>query len=157
MEEQKIPTLIYRLDVKRPVELLRALFNMFSSDQTLISFEGDLSQFDPRGIQVIFQTPLDVLSPNAVSPKGGKVVILMNSAARESFEQNILPRAGIHNRIWYILITVSDETVFASYDYFSDGCVWVTASVSEEWLNTLVESKIIKGFHITKSSKSEIS
>ena len=151
----KTPALIYRLTVNRPVELLRALFNLFSSNETLISLEGDLSYFDSRDFQIISQTPIDVASPGAISKKG-KVVLLLNSATRDSFEKNILSRTGIHSRIYHILITVSDETVFASYDNFSDGCVWVSAHVREEWLNSLVESKIIKGFEITKSSTSEV-
>ena len=154
MDKQKIPAVIYRLDVKRPVDLLRALFDQFSGDQTLISLDGDLSYVDSRGFEVISQKPIDVLSPNAISPKGN-VVLVLNSATKESFEKHILSRAGIHSRIYHILITISGEIVFASYDNFSEGCAWVTANVSEEWLNGLLEAKIIKGFEITKSSTSE--
>ena len=154
MDEQTIPALIYRLNVKRPVELLRSLFDLFSSDETLISLEGDLSYFDSQGLQVISQNPVEVLSSNAIA-QTGTVVLLLNSAARDSFEKNILSRAGIHSRIYHILIAVSHQTVFASYAKFSDGCVWITAEVSQEWLNNLMNSKIIKGFEFAKSSNSE--
>lgn len=151
MTHQTIPILIYRLDVKRPVELLRELLDVFVGDQTFISFEGDLSYFDTRGVEVISKELLKVL-PRNHNPNTGKIVLLLNSATKDYLVKQVLPKAGVHSRIWHILITVMDQLVFASYDNFDDGGVWVTTEVGEPWVNRLVESKIIRRFEIANST-----
>ena len=71
MDEQQLSTLIYYLHVKRPMDLLISLFDIFSSDQTMISLEGDLSYCDTRGLKVILQEPHEIWMSRSYQKKEG--------------------------------------------------------------------------------------
>lgn len=151
MQEQQIPSLIYQLQVKHSVKLLQSLINKFRGDQSMISFEGDLSYLDTRGLQIVSQEPKGILTQNS-NPKIGKVILLLNSASIDYFERNIMYRAGIRSRIWHIMISISNRLVFASYDSFHEDCVWITAEVGTKWLDDLVEAKIIRNYELMEGA-----
>ena len=97
MEEQQFSTLIYYLNVKRPMDLLISLFDIFSSDQTMISLEGDLSYCDTRGLKVILQEPHGILDEQII-PKEGRLILSLISSSKDCFVRNIFPRIGIRKR-----------------------------------------------------------
>ena len=121
---------------------MNALIGVFYGENSFISLEGDLSYLDTKELTVITQEPDGILYQKE-SPKRGRVVFRLNSENRILIEKNILPRIGIHSRIWHVLIWKDDELVFASYDNFSEDLTSVTAAVGVEWLNSLIESKVL--------------
>ena len=142
MESPHLPTETYQLDVKDTIKLIYALLGVFCDENTFISLEGDLSYLDTKGITVITQEPDGVLDQKG-NPKNGRVVFLFSPKNRIFIEKNILPRVGIHNRIWHILIYKGDELLFASFDNFGDNQTFVSAAIGIERLNILIDSKVL--------------
>jgi hypothetical protein len=85
---------------------MNALIGVFYGENSFISLEGDLSYLDTKELTVITQEPDGILYQKE-SPKRGRVVFRLNSENRILIEKNILPRIGIHSRIWHVLLSVA--------------------------------------------------
>ncbi len=129
----------YRLDVHRPITLLGTLLRHFAGNAQ-ISLEGDLSQCDLQGIQGMAKYE----PKNCGSGEG--VILPVELSTLDDIIRQILPRAGVRNRIVYIGIEKDGKPVFNSYDGFSKGFVLLTTGVGEIFVKDLVVNRIISNY-----------
>jgi hypothetical protein len=131
-----------RLVVKHKLKLMEIMIDLFCCD-TLISFEGELSQADLRGIPVISREPTSVLKRNTIWPKSDFIIIPITCETKDIIKKHLLPRMGIATRVNHIQIERQGVLVFSACDNFDEDCVWVTLNANEKLFKTLVEQGIL--------------
>ncbi len=133
----------YSLEVKQSTSLLEILLKYFVGNAR-ISIEGDLSQCDLNGIQVLakFQPDFVVVSGYEDSDIGG-VILPVEVSTLDYILRQILPRAGVRKRFFHIKIEKDGKPVFNSNDGFSKDSVLLTAEVGENFVNDLIAKRII--------------
>jgi hypothetical protein len=161
----------YRLAVRMPIKLLEALLDLFCG-AARIAFEGDLSKCDLRGIPVVANESIGTLKRstsnktdwlrahgredllrNPPEPESSFVVLSIEAETRDLIKRQILPQIGLRRRVYHVLIEKSGELVFASYDCFDPDSVWITDTLPEGFLASLVETKALKAYERETDSR----
>jgi hypothetical protein len=140
---------MYRLEVKKPLDLLRLLVEEFSSPDVLLNLSGDVSQFDRH----LFGDDVEVKD----WPQSGRdrhITIPLSAKNVSAVIESVLPRIGVRSRIYQITIERGGETLFSAFDNFS-GKVWglssekgagISSSVSQELLERLAQLGVIRSY-----------
>jgi hypothetical protein len=127
----------YQLVTRRRIDLLSAMIDVFKDD-AILSLVGNLSQIDFQSI------------PGANVEAGlhltTSVSIALRPDTKTIIQQRLLPRVGLRKRVWQVQITKGNIIVFAADDGFAADCVWVIATISEHFLQSLILSKCIWTF-----------
>jgi hypothetical protein len=143
--------MIISLVVKHNIQLLEKMIDLFCDDAA-ISFEGDLSQADLRGIPVLSREPTAVLKCNTLQPKSDFLIIPLTDESKDLIKRQLLPRIGISTRVDHIQIEQHSVLVFGAYDHFDDDCVWVSLDNNQALLDSLVKQGILREYTINRNS-----
>ncbi len=136
----------YRLKVKKSIELVKAVIELFSGNAHL-SLEGQLKGKDFSFVEGIATEPTEILKRNTLEPQHHNFVILpVEAGTKEIIKQKILPQVGLRQNVFHVLMEKEGKLVFAAYDNFDSDGVWITGEVSEDWLEELLQQKVIKFF-----------
>lgn len=133
----------YIVDVKLSIELLMRLIEQ-ADEATWLTLEGDLCQFDERGLTGVMR---EVVSPASESPEEclycNRVAIPLNQENVSRIKRDVLPRVGIRSLICHVFLDRGNTRLFAGYDRFSQGAC-LSDWVSIEFLRQLEELGIIR-------------
>lgn len=139
----------YSIEVKRPLEFMRAVIDALQGDDAIIALIGDLSKFDPRGIDgVQGKAALAEKSPLLARRLAGYPNIVffpLTEQNKLSFLTGILPRIGMRTRIWHTLIEQAGQLRLEVYDNFNDP-LWVGSFIGEDVLKKLLAERIIREY-----------
>ena len=135
----------YFLIVKYSLTLFERLLDQFCGNAH-ISFEGDLSQCDLRGISLVNREPTGVLKRNTLQPKLDFIILPIDEDTIQTLKRQILPRIGIHKRVIHAQIEKDGKLVFGAYDNLHPDCVWISKDVPDQFLQELVDSNSIKEY-----------
>ncbi len=137
----------FAVHVTKPIPFVSAVLPAFAGT-ALLSLEGDLSQVDFRGIAYASHHPPSVLQRNTIWPVQDFVIVPLTNAATQLLVQHVLPHIGLKTRVLHLLIERDEQLVFAAYDQFAPKCVWIAASIGEQFLKERLVERSIKAYHL---------
>jgi hypothetical protein len=135
----------YRLEVKKSVELVKAVIELFSGNAHL-SLEGQLKGKDFSFVEGIVTEPNEILKRNTLEPQQDFVILPVEVETKEVIKQKILPQVGLRQNVYHVLMEKEGELVFAAYDNFHPDTVLITGEVPRSWLEELLQQQVIKNF-----------
>jgi hypothetical protein len=136
---------IYRLKVKYKVPLLSALVEAFCGDAHL-SLEGDLAELRWDGPTQPEPAIASVLRRNTVEPVQDFVVLPLERDSIDRIVHRVLPHVGLKRRVHHVQIEKERRLVFGAYDWFDEGCAWVSQRVGTQLLDALVREGVLKSY-----------
>ena len=135
----------YRLDVRKPIELVTALIAHWGAGGRL-SLEGDLSQLDDSLKALGRGRPSLTLRRNTTSPVQDFLILPLNDRTIPLIERRVLPVVGLAHRVIHVQIQRAWRLVFGAYDNFHPECVWVSRTIGAEFLERLVAEGVLRSF-----------
>jgi hypothetical protein len=136
----------YRVQVRKPIEFLKAVLPVFVGDARL-SLEGDLSVFDENPPSGTTREETQILRRNTSAPKQDFAVITLDSRTLPHLLA-LLPRLDIRSRILNIQIEQGGALRFRAYDQIHPERVWVEETFGESLLQVLVARGVIKAYQV---------
>ena len=130
---------VFRLNVKKSIPLFTAVIDKLCGNYNM-SLEGDLKAVSFLGITNLVEkrkTSTHDQYDHVIFPLTVENVIVLKS---------LVPRIGIRRRVVHIRIQQEDNTVFASYDWFDKGSVWIDANVGNEFVEHLLQEGVIREY-----------
>ncbi|MFQ5420566.1 MAG: hypothetical protein ACE5FD_05170 [Anaerolineae bacterium] len=127
--------------VKRSIELLFCLLDR-ADESCWLALEGNLSQFDDRGLTGVVRTNRSN-SAYPLSQPNNRVAIPLTPVNVLTLKLNVLPRVGIRAQIRHVFLERDGRTLFAAYNRFQNGAQfneWATA----DFLLNLEEQGVIE-------------
>lgn len=129
------------LHVKRSIELLFCLLDK-ADESCWLALEGDLSQFDDRGLTGVVHTNRGN-STYPLSRPNNRAAIPLTPVNVLTLKLSVLPRAGIRVQIRHVFLERDGRTLFAAYNRFQNGAQfsdWATP----EFLQELAKQGVIE-------------
>src|SRR6266849_5227166 len=99
-------SIMYILDVIMPVQLLQALLPVFQSDSSTLSVEGDFSQLDAQLLDNVTITDW----PSSGHNRFAQIPLTQHNV--EALIESILPRIGIHTRVYHVKVKRAGKLLF---------------------------------------------
>lgn len=145
----RIPKVICYIWVKKALRLLDAVTERYCPGG-LVSLEGDLSRCDFSAIRSHRKEETDVLKRQTISPVQDFVVMPLERDTIEIVKRKVFRRVGIRRYVDHIQMEKAGRLVFAAYDQFVAGCVWIEARFGEDSLRKLVHEGVISRFEVAQ-------
>jgi hypothetical protein len=128
----------YILYVRKPVELVSAMIEALGGDDAVLHLYGDLSQVDFH------------LLGEDVQRGNNHAKVPLNEKNQAILLTQLLPRLGIVRRVYEIQIVTNSELQFWAYDNFLPDCVGTGPAISEDVLEMLVASGVLRSYHLNR-------
>jgi hypothetical protein len=135
----------YSLDVRDPIELVRALISELGPGGHL-SLEGDLSRLDKSVRAIASSEERAGLRRNTLIPQQDFIVLPLDDKSIPLIEAQVLHSVGLRRRVIHVQIEQAGELVFGAYDDFHPECVWVSEAVGADLLERMVAEGILRSF-----------
>ena len=135
--------MIYKLKVKRPLQLLDVLLTHLPSC-SLISFEGNLKNIlVPEHLHSEIEQGL--LKRSTQTPKQDFWIFKLNEQTKNYLKNDFLNRIGIKSNVLHILIEYNGAIVFSAFDCFDLDSVILTQtnSFNDEFVQALYDKNLI--------------
>jgi len=141
------------LEVRKPIELIAVLIEHLRGSSSRISFQGDLSLFDERGLSGVSRKETPILKPEACIPADDFLIVPLNEESNVKTLSGLLHRIGIRTKVSHVFIEHDGEIVFNAIDNFSPGCVHLKKELGDVLLTDLIKSEIIKGYQYSDDER----
>ena len=115
-------------------------------DQANLSLEGDLSSLEKINIEVSTDKETPVLKRQTIWPKFDFAIIEINENNKERIINHLFPQIGLKNKVFHVQIEKDGELILGAYDNFHPECVWIGDWISEEELQSFVNTSVIGPF-----------
>jgi hypothetical protein len=130
------------IQVKDKQKFIEAILK-YQSNGTFISFEGKLSFYGFDKIDGAIKEEDSILKRNVIGSQSDFYVINLNSTNLNSILSILKVEDALEWDIFHIKIANTNETVFESYDWFSD-CYLNIDFYSSSFINNLTGNNIIQ-------------
>lgn len=128
--------------VKRSIELLFCLLDKADESCWLV-LEGDLSQFDARGLCDVVRTNRGN-SAYPLSQPNNRVAIPLTPVNVLTLKLSVLPRVGIRVQIRHVFLERDGRILFAAYNRFQNGAQVATDWIIPDFLQELANQGVIE-------------
>jgi hypothetical protein len=139
---------VYRLDTRDRPGLLFAMMHALATEGGRMSLEGSLSQTEVMRLDGVTQDETGALKRATLQPKLDFVVLPLIPATIDAIERAIRSKIafGGYRGIIHAQIETNGRLAFAAYDNFHKDCVYAGTRVSSEFLDRLIETKVLRSY-----------
>ncbi len=126
--------------------MMRAL----ASDESKISFEGELSNTELARIEGVVHESTEVLKKNTLWPNLDFLILPLATGNLPAIEKAIISKIAFGNRgIIHVQIECDGRIAFAAYDGFDPECVVAFPPVPVALLQELTETGVLRNYTLS--------
>ena len=135
----------FTLKIRYHVQFIQALVEALAGNAYL-SLEGDLSRCaaDIERVPGMSRQGTATLRRNTLVPQGDFAILPIEPTTQERIICRILPRVGVHCRVWHVCLQKDDALQFAAFDTFQYS--YAGDAIPEELLKTLVDRGVLRSY-----------
>ena len=134
------------LEARDKPGLLIAMMQLLAGNAR-ISFEGDLTDIDISGFELVSHDETPALRRAAAGPPESFIVLPLETETIRPILDVILPKARIVHAVTHVQIEKDGLLEFGAYDNFHPECIVVGLAVLDTKLNELLTNGVLRAVH----------